>query len=213
MFLSSPPFWIYHIYKCIQHGKEMQISHGIADEASWVCRLVVGLWYYKWNGSKCPGHERVKIQTLTDNWAETSKEEWIQITARVYFKMYLFLTNLAGRQTGSDKINHLTRLSFSFRRTFLAVSTDRRRRRATHRCRSQRQIEASSHTAIRMLLSRLKLVCRMADVHLGRVSVEHLETREETAFYQSTNRSIKQSIKRSRKLVFVLLLTFCFDWD
>lgn len=41
------------------------------------------------------------------------------------------------------------------------------------RCRSQRQIEASSHTAIKMLLSRLKLVCRMADVHLGRVSVVH----------------------------------------
>lgn len=42
------------------------------------------------------------------------------------------------------------------------------------RCRSQRQMEASSHTAMRMLLSRLKLVCRMADMHLGRVSVVHL---------------------------------------
>lgn len=46
------------------------------------------------------------------------------------------------------------------------------------RCRSQRQMEASSHTAIRILLSRLKLVCRMADTHLGRVSVVHLEKQQ-----------------------------------
>lgn len=46
------------------------------------------------------------------------------------------------------------------------------------RCRSQRQIDASSHTAIRMLLSRLKLVCRMAAVHLGSVSVVHLQTKK-----------------------------------
>ncbi|KAG9349633.1 hypothetical protein JZ751_028081, partial [Albula glossodonta] len=39
---------------------------------------------------------------------------------------------------------------------------------ANQRSRSQRQMEASSHTAIRMLLSRLKLVCRIAEVHLGR---------------------------------------------
>lgn len=40
-------------------------------------------------------------------------------------------------------------------------------------------MEASSHTAIRMLLSRLKLVCRMADMHLGKVSVVHLGERGE----------------------------------
>ena len=43
------------------------------------------------------------------------------------------------------------------------------------RWRSQRQMEASSHTAIRMLLSRLKLVWRMAEVHRGSVRVMHLE--------------------------------------
>jgi hypothetical protein len=36
-------------------------------------------------------------------------------------------------------------------------------------------MEASSHTAIRMLLSRLKLVWRMAEVQRGRVRVMHLE--------------------------------------
>lgn len=54
------------------------------------------------------------------------------------------------------------------------VGSNRNNRRP-QRCRSQRQMEASSHTAIKMLLSRLKLVCRMADVHLGRVSVVHLK--------------------------------------
>lgn len=62
------------------------------------------------------------------------------------------------------------------------------------RCRSQRQIEASSHTAIKMLLSRLKLVCRMADVHLGRVSVVHLETREETVWHFFTRHFHKCSL-------------------
>lgn len=42
-----------------------------------------------------------------------------------------------------------------------------------HRSLSQRQIEASSQTAIKIPLSRLKLVCLMADVHLGRVRVVH----------------------------------------
>lgn len=66
------------------------------------------------------------------------------------------------------------------------------------RCRSQRQIDASSHTAIRMLLSRLKLVCRMADVHLGRVSVMHLGSRDEK----------QSSISYSRNLIrFLLVLT------
>lgn len=36
-------------------------------------------------------------------------------------------------------------------------------------------MEASSHTAIRMLLSRLKLVWRIAEVQRGSVSVTHLE--------------------------------------
>ena len=48
-------------------------------------------------------------------------------------------------------------------------------REGAHRWRSQRQMEASSHTAIRMLLSRLKLVWRMAEVQRGRVRVMHLE--------------------------------------
>lgn len=47
--------------------------------------------------------------------------------------------------------------------------------KTVHRCLSHRQIEASSQTAMRMLLSRLKLVCRIADVHLGNVRVVHLK--------------------------------------
>lgn len=39
-------------------------------------------------------------------------------------------------------------------------------------------MEASSHTAIRMLLSRLKLVWRMAEVQRGSVSVVHLEKQQ-----------------------------------
>lgn len=43
-----------------------------------------------------------------------------------------------------------------------------------YRSRSQRQMLASSHTAIRILLSLLKLVCRIAAAHFGWVRVVHL---------------------------------------
>ncbi len=60
---------------------------------------------------------------------------------------------------------------------FIKVSEEDQRRR------SQRQMDASSHTAMRIPLSRLKLVCLIADVHLGSVSVVHLSrvTEEHTS--------------------------------
>lgn len=186
----------------------MQRSHRIADKASGVCHLVVGLWYYMWNGSKCPGHERVKIQTLTDSWAETSKEERIQIIARVYFKMYLFLTNPAGRQTGSDIINHLFLVQ-----TDVSCSVD-------WSTETQSDSSLSIPAPDRSIVAHCDqdaAVAAEAGLPDGRRAFGKGQRgapgEQRGDRFLSINQSIKRSIKRSRKLVFVLLLTFCFDWN
>lgn len=102
---------------------------------------------------------------------------------------------------------------------FAKGGSNRREPRFLQRCRSQRQMEASSHTAIRMLLSRLKLVCRMADVHLGRVSVVHLRGRKKPVswflYYLSGYGLTKQTwmwpicVGISSLLVFLTYLALC----